>query len=115
MATIIYPIHRAINKPLCFKGLKAQWLLLAGAAIVGDLLLFIVLYLIGINSWMDILIAFGLGAAAFSTLLRLSKKYGEYGLMKKAARRRVPRAIRCHTRSCFTQLKRTPCPPNSPK
>jgi hypothetical protein len=115
MATIIYPIHRAINKPLSFKGLKAQWLIMAGAAIVGDLLLFVILYLIGVNSWIDILIAFGLGAAAFSTLLRLSRKYGEYGLMKKAARRRVPRVLRIHSRSCFTQLKQTPCLPNSPK
>ena len=115
MATIIYPIHRAINKPLSFKGLKAQWLIMAGAAFVGDLLLFIILHLIGVNSWIDVVIAFGLGVAALSTLVRLSKKYGEYGLMKKNARKRIPRIVRCRTRSCFIQLKQTPCPPNSPK
>jgi hypothetical protein len=115
MATIIYPIHRAINKPIGFKGVKAQYLIMAAAALVGDLLLFVILYICGVNSWIDILIAFGLGATALSGALRLSRKYGEYGLMKRAARKRVPRHIRCLSRSSFLQLKPSSCPPNSPK
>ncbi|HEY4061124.1 MAG TPA: DUF4133 domain-containing protein [Puia sp.] len=114
MTTTIYPIHRAINKPLGFKGLKAQWLLMAGAAIVGDMLLFVILYIAGVNSWIDILIAFGLGAATFSTALRLSRQYGEYGLMKRSARRKVPRCLRCHSRQVFLQLKPTICTSNFP-
>ena len=105
MSTPIYPIHRAINRPLAFKGLKAQWLVMAAAAIVIDLLLFVSLYIAGLNSWLDILIAFGLGAGAVSTAYRLSNKYGEFGLMKRAARKRTPGVLRCGSRNLFLHLK----------
>jgi Domain of unknown function (DUF4133) len=102
----IYPIHQAINRPIHFKGIQAQYLVMAAAALVGDLLLFVILHIAGINSWMDILIAGGLGTGAISTAFRLSKTYGEFGLMKRVARKRVPPNLRCLSRSVFLQLKK---------
>jgi len=94
MPTTIYDTHRAINRPVRFKGLVAQYLVMTAAALVLDLLLFIILYITGLNPLADMALAFGLGAAAVSTAYRLSRKYGEYGLMKKRARKKVPKYIR---------------------
>lgn len=94
MPTTVYLTHRAINRPVRFKGLVAQYLVMAAAAIVIDLLLFIILYITGVNALVDIALAFGLGGGAISMAYRLSRKYGEYGLMKKRARKKVPRHIR---------------------
>jgi hypothetical protein len=105
MSPTIYPIHRAINRPIQFKGLKAQYMMMAAATIVGDLFLFVILYIIGLNSWIDILIAFGLGATTITTAYRLSNRYGEFGLMKKTARKKAPRQLRCGSRTFFLQLK----------
>ena len=105
MSPIIYPIHRAINRPVSFKGLKAQYLIMAAAALIGDLLLFVILFIAGLNSWLDIMIAFGLGATAVSTANRFSHKYGEFGLMKSSARKKVPRYLRCLSRTTFLELK----------
>lgn len=107
MSPTSYPIHQAIGRPLIFKGLKAQYIVLAAAALVGDLVLFVILSIAKCNSILDIIIAFGLGAAAISTAYRLSIKYGEFGFMKKKARKKVPRHIRCDSRSIFIQLKKS--------
>ena len=51
MTTSVYLINKGINKPILFHGLRAQYILYAGAIITGDTLLFAVLYISGINSW----------------------------------------------------------------
>jgi hypothetical protein len=101
-----YPVHQAINRPVTFKGLKAQYMMMAAAALVGDLLLFVIGYIAGLDSWLDMLLAFGLGTITVSTAYRMSKKYGEFGLMKKTARKKVPRQIRYRSRQLFLQLKK---------
>lgn len=101
MPTTVYSTHRAINRPVQFKGLVAQYLVMAAASLVIDLLLFIILFIAGINALLDIILAFGLGGAAILATYRLSRKYGEYGLMKQQARKKVPKYIRFRSRSIF--------------
>ena len=44
-----YEINKGIGKPVEFKGLKAQYLLIFVLGLLGLFILFIVLYMIGIN------------------------------------------------------------------
>lgn len=100
----MYPIHQAINRPLRFKGIEGPYLLMAAAALIGDLLLFVILYCCHVPAILCIGIAAGVGAVTVSTISRLSRIYGTHGLQKKKARRRVPTCIRWKSRRLFTHL-----------
>ena len=88
-----YPIHKGVNKPVEFKGLRSQYLFIFA---VGLLVLF-VLVVIMIVSGVDQLFCVGfgatLGAVMVAVIYRLNDKYGAYGLMKLAASKRHPRRI----------------------
>jgi len=101
-----YIMNRAVDKPIEFKGLKAQYILYAGGILVGDIFLFAILYICRLNSWVCILVSFGLGGGGVTLLYKSCKKYGQYGLAKKRAAARVPLSIRCNSRTIFTQLKK---------
>lgn len=101
-----YTINRAINKPIEFRGLKGQYILYAGGVLVGDILLFAILYICRVNSWICVMLSFGLGGGGVTTLYRICKKYGQYGLAKKRAAKNVPEAILVSSRKIFTQLKK---------
>ncbi|HXB32352.1 MAG TPA: TraG family conjugative transposon ATPase, partial [Puia sp.] len=93
MTTSVYPIHRAIGRPIQFKGLKGQYILIAAAGLIADLFLFIVLYCCHVPSWICVAFAMGSGAGLFSTCVAFSRKYGVDGLQKASARRQVPSRI----------------------
>jgi Domain of unknown function (DUF4133) len=101
-----YTINKGIDKPVSFRGLKAQWIWWLGGAVIADLVLFAILYIGGVNSWLCVLIALGLGTLAVMQVYRMSKKYGEYGLMKKNAARHIPKTLRTFSRRTFIQLKK---------
>jgi hypothetical protein len=102
MTTSVYPIYRAVGRPIQFKGLQGQYILIAAAGLVGDLFLFILLYCCHAPAWLCVVIALGGGAAFLSVCVGLSRKYGVYGLKKLKARRRLPPYIRCRSRQSFT-------------
>jgi hypothetical protein len=47
-----------------------------------------------------------LGGALFYQVFRLSHKYGQYGLMKKTAKRYVPGYLKFGSRKLFLHLNR---------
>ena len=104
MTTIVYPIQQAIDRPLYFKGFRAQYILLAALSLIADLLLFVLLYLAHVPSWICIVIAFGLGCTALVIAATLSQRFGRYGLMKHLASKNLPRHIRCNSRRVFLNL-----------
>ncbi len=99
-----YTINRAVDRPIEFKGLKAQYILYAGGVLVGDILLFAILYICRVNSWACVLISFGLGGGSITFLYKICKKYGQYGLAKKNAAKRLPESLRSNSRKTFIQL-----------
>ena len=86
-------------------GLRGQYILYAAGTLVGDLVLFVILYCCKLPGWLCIIISFGVGATGVSICARLSRRYGVYGYMKKRARRRIPPYLRCRSRKLFTNLK----------
>lgn len=101
----VYQINKGINKPIEFKGLKAQYIAYLGIGLVILLVLFASMYIIGVNLFVCISIIGLLGTGLFMTVFRLSHKYGQYGLLKKAAKRYIPVFIRSRTRKVFIHLK----------
>lgn len=104
MTTSVYPIHQAIGRPILFKGFRAQYILVAGISLIADLLFFVILYLAGVPPWICIVIVFGLGAAALAATARLSKQFGQFGLLKLFARRRLPEGLRYTSRRLFVNF-----------
>ena len=102
MTTNVYPIHRAVGRPIQLKGLQGQYILIAAAGLIADLFLFIVLYCCHVPAWFCVAIALGTGAGILSACIGFSRKYGIHGLEKLKARRRLPPCIRCRSRRSFT-------------
>lgn len=88
-----YKINKGIGKSVEFKGLKAQYLFIFAAGLLAVFIVFVILYMIGIDQW----ICIGFGVIAASVLVwqtfRLNEKYGEHGLMKQMAIRQHPRYL----------------------
>src|SRR5690606_32784739 len=103
MATI-YRINKGINKPIEFRGLKAQYITYLAIGLVALLILFASLYIIGINLFVCIFLVGGFGFGLFATVYRLSHQYGEHGLLKRLARKYIPEFIRFKSRRFFTNL-----------
>jgi hypothetical protein len=108
MTTNDYTINRRVNAPIEFRGLKAQYILYAGALLTGDLLLFSILYVSGLPSWICVLTAAGLGGFGILRIYRFNNKYGQFGFLKKRAAKKIPKSVRSHSRRPFTQLKTFP-------
>jgi hypothetical protein len=101
MAGSIFRVNKSVGKSIEFKGLKAQYIWILAGGVVGCLMLFAILYIAGVNQYICIVVILGLGSAVVSGAFRLSKKFGEHGLMKWQARRGVPKHLRAHTRKHF--------------
>lgn len=103
MATV-YEINKGINRSLEFKGIKAQYIIYLAAGLVILLLVFAILYMLGISIYVCVGIVIPAGTGLFIAVQQYSKKYGEHGLLKKAAQRRLPAYVKSSSRKVFTRL-----------
>lgn len=101
----MYQINKGINRPIEFKGLKAQYIGYLGGGLVALLVLFAILYITGVSIYLCLLIIITLGSGLFYKVFQMSHKYGEYGLMKKNARRKLPRYLKFKTRRIFYEKR----------
>ena len=99
-----YPINKGIGRSVEVQGLKSQYLFIFAGGLLALFVLFVILYMAGVNQW----ICIGFGGTSTSILVwqtfSLNRKYGEHGLMKRSAlhshprylinRRRIPRLFR---------------------
>ena len=106
MANSIYKINKGINKPIEFQGLKAQYIWYLGGGLVALMILFAVMYIIGINSFICIGTVLIGGTFLFIHVYKLSNTYGEHGMMKKIAKRSIPKTIKCNARNIFVKIKK---------
>jgi hypothetical protein len=97
----VYSVNKNINKPVEFKGLKAQYIWYLGGGLLFLLILFAVLYICGVNPFVCLAVILFLGAGLFLHVYRLSHRYGEYGMMKKIAKRGVPAILKAYSRKAF--------------
>ena len=88
-----YPVNRGIGKPVEFKGLKSQYLFIFCGGLLAVFVVFIVLFMAGVNQWLCIGFIVSASLLLVWQTFRLNAKYGTHGLMKAAARKRHPRFI----------------------
>lgn len=100
----VYKINKGINKPIEFRGLKAQYIMYLGIGLLFILILFAILYVAGLNMFVCLLITLVLGTVLFMVVYQMSARYGQHGLTKKLAARRVPVRIRITSRKLFVHL-----------
>ncbi|MBN7817477.1 DUF4133 domain-containing protein [Algoriphagus pacificus] len=101
-----YKINKGINKPIEFKGLKGQYIGYMIAGLLFNLLVFGMLYGMGVAMNSCLLLLVFLSILVAVVVSRLNARYGEFGLMKKWAEKQVPRGIRVSNRNLFKQLAR---------
>ncbi len=101
----IYSINKGINKPIEFHGLKAQYIAYLAGGLVFLLIAFAVLYISGLHLYIILPLVLGLGASLFFTVNKLSHRFGQHGLSKYLAKRRLPACLKFRSRRIFTQLK----------
>jgi len=101
----VYQVNKGVSKPIVFKGLKAQYIAYLAVGLVALLILFAVLYICGLSLWVVLPVISGLGTALFVAVSRLSRCFGEHGLMKHFARKQLPDYLRVGSRKVFLSLK----------
>lgn len=106
MASKCYHINKGINRPIEFRGLKAQYIGYLAVCVVGCLAGFGVLYACGVSLYVCTPLALGLGGWVVTRVFRMSKRFGQFGLMKRAAWKRMPRALLSRSRKVFIHLNR---------
>jgi hypothetical protein len=100
----VYAINKGIGRAITFKGVKAQYIGYLAGSLVALLVLFAVLYICGLNTYVCLVLVFGSGTVVITRIFRLSHRYGQYGLMKRNARRCLPDFLKFRSRKVFIHL-----------
>jgi hypothetical protein len=106
MNTSIYNINKGINKAIEFKGLKAQYIWYVGGGLLALLIIYAILYICGVNSYVCLGIIVIAATILIMYVYKLSGKYGEHGMMKAVARRSIPHVVKCDSRKVFLKLRK---------
>ncbi len=85
-----YPVNRGIGKPVEFKGLKSQYLFIFCGGLLAVFVVFIVLFMAGVNQWLCIGFIVSASLLLVGQTFRLNARYGEHGIMKVGAARSHP-------------------------
>lgn len=107
MASQVYTVNKGINQPIEFRGLKAQYIWFFAGGVVALIILFAILYIFGIPSWLCVAIILALGGGWTMQVYEMSNRYGEHGLTKKMARKSLPQVIKTPSRRVFTKLSQS--------
>ncbi len=101
MANSVYQINKGINQSIEFKGLKAQYIWYLGGGVVVLLIVFAIMYIVGLPGLLCLTVVLGAGVFLVVKIYQMSHKYGEHGLMKMLARKQVPKVIKSKSRKIF--------------
>lgn len=112
MATSVYAINKVVDKPVEFRGLKAQYIWYLAIGLVLLLFLFAILYISSLNTFICLGLTLLLGSVLFIQVYKLNNRFGQYGMMKKIAAHKTPAHIRIHSKKVFTNLYRKSCKEN---
>jgi len=88
-----YNINKGIGRTVEFKGLKAQYLFIFAGGLLGVLILLMIMYMSGVNSYICLILGISANSILTWKTFALNKKYGEHGLMKISAKKRHPHYI----------------------
>jgi hypothetical protein len=89
-----YPVNKGINKSIVFKGLKAQYIGYMGFALLVDLIFYAVLYMCKVNTYLTLALTLCAGGLLMMGVYHLNSIFGEHGLIKQMAKRKIPKRIK---------------------
>lgn len=101
MNNSIYQINKGINQSIEFKGLKAQYIWYLGGGVVGLMIVFAILFFIGIPSFVCVAFTGVTGTVMVVKIYKMSRQYGEHGMMKAIAKKQIPKNIKVYSRRVF--------------
>jgi len=104
MARLTYAINKGINRSIVFRGLKGQYIWYAGGAMFMVMILYALMYILGVNTYLCLLTAALIAAASIMTVYQLSSSYGEHGLTKAMAERKIPGRVKATSRKRFINI-----------
>ena len=104
MSNSVYQINKGINQSIEFKGLKAQYIWYLGGGVVALMMLFAVMYIIGLPSLVCVGLVGTAGAFLVFKIYKMSNQYGEYGMMKALAKKQIPKFIKVYSRNIFIKI-----------
>ncbi|WP_140487039.1 DUF4133 domain-containing protein [Flavobacterium sp. GSA192] len=93
-----YNINKGIGRTVEFRGLKSQYLFIFTGGLLGILIMVMILYMVGVNSFVCLFLGAGGALLIVGQTFSLNKKHGEHGLMKISAQKRHPHYIICRKR-----------------
>ncbi len=99
-----YKINKGINRPIEFRGLKAQYIAYLAIGLATLLVAFSIMYIAGVPVYLCLPLVLLAGSGLFMGVYMLSHRYGQYGLLKALAFRQVPSAILSRSRKLFNGL-----------
>lgn len=106
MAARTFEINKGINRSIVFKGLKSQYIWYMGGAMFVLLILYALMYLFKVSTFISLGIIICLATGSIMGIYQLSASYGEHGLTKALAARKLPRLVRSTSHKPF-ESKRT--------
>lgn len=104
MNNSVYQINKGINQSIEFKGLKAQYIWYLGGGVVSLLIVFAILYIIGLPSLLCVGLVGTAGAFLVFKIYKMSNQYGEFGMMKALAKKQIPKCIKVYSRGVFLRI-----------
>ena len=99
----LYKVNKGINQSIEFKGLNAQYIWYLGGGVILLMIVFAALFILGVPSLVCVGLVGILGTALVAKIYALSRRYGEYGMMKALARKQLPKTLKCYSRKVFMQ------------
>jgi len=106
MASSVYNINKGINRSIEFKGFKAQYIWYLGGMMLGLLILFAIMYVIGVSVYICLGLVLTAGTIATMKIQKMSNEFGEHGMMKKTASLSTPKILKARSRQLFINYKR---------
>jgi hypothetical protein len=100
-----YHCNKGVNRPMEFRGLQAQYIWWVAGVVIVSLLLFAILHLCGVSSWVCLPVVLASGGSGIAGVYRMSRQFGPHGWMKKRAAQRIPAALRSRSRGIFQQSR----------
>jgi hypothetical protein len=88
-----YSINKGIGHSAEFQGLKSQYLFIFAGGLLSLFIVFVVIYMAGVNQWVCIIFGITAALALVYGTFYLNTKYGEHGLMKAQAKGNHPRYV----------------------
>ncbi len=104
MEKLSYHINKGVNRPVEFRGLKAQYIYYLAIGLAVLLIAFSIMYIIGIPVYLCLPIVLLAGSGLFMGTYHYSHKYGEHGVMKTIAHKQLPTAIISRSAVIFKKL-----------